>query len=270
MASTTKQQLNALYNGSVGGTLSTNSKGANFVSQGNAPAALANTTTTTNKTPLQTKLDQRQQSSADQINKIYDNQYKAEKQKLKGDYDLSKAQKQREREKIAPQYQSQANALAANYEQQRRNANLSALTNGLANGVGQQQQNAMSNVYAQNYGALRGQEADAINTANQGIADLTTAYNNALVNSQSSINAKRDQELLKNKTANQEWYEKQVQNLAANGDFTEYAKLYGKDAAKAARNTWIAKNPDIAYRSGKKSKKDYKKITGKDPTYKRS
>lgn len=212
---------------------------------------------------LQETFAQRQNESASQINNMYDKQYETQAAGLKADYDRNMSNAQAAADKIAPQYQTQANALAGQFERQRRNANLSAMMNGLGSGTGQQQQNALRSQFIGQYGALRGQEAGAITDANQKIADLTTAYNNALVNARADTDAKRDQELVKAYDANRTWYETQAQNLASNyGQFGNLKDIYGEAQANQMRNTWIAQNPEVAFRSGMISADDYRKLTG--------
>lgn len=212
---------------------------------------------------LQETFAQRQNESASQINNMYDKQYETQAAGLKADYDRNMSNAQAAAKKIAPQYQSQANTLAGQFERQRRNANLSAMMSGLGSGTGQQQQNALRNQFVGQYGALRGQEAGAITDANQKIADLTTAYNNALVNARADTDAKRDQELVKAYDTNRTWYETQGQNLASNyGQFGTLKDIYGEAQANQMRNTWIAQNPEVAYRSGMISADDYRKLTG--------
>jgi hypothetical protein len=137
------------------------------------------------------------------------------------------------------------------------------MVSGLGSGAGQQQQNAMRNAFVGQYGALRGQEAGAVTDANQKMADLTTAYNNALVSSRAETDAKRDQELVKAYDTNRTWYEKQAQDMAQNyGQFGSLKDIYGQAQANQMRNTWIAQNPEVAFRSGMISADDYKKLTG--------
>lgn len=215
---------------------------------------------------LQETFAQRQNESANQINNLYDKQNQAQAAGLKAEYDKNMSDAQANLQKIAPAYQDQANTLAGRYEQQRRNANLSAMTSGLGSGTGQQQQNALRNQYIANYGGLRGQEAGAVNDANQKIADLTTNYNNALVQAQNESNVKRDQELIKANAQNRDWYENQAQNLTNYGNFDELKSIYGEAQANNMRNMWIAQNPDVAFRSGMISADEYKKLTGNNAT----
>lgn len=215
---------------------------------------------------LQDTFAQRQNESANQINNLYDRQNQAQAAGLKAEYDKNMSDAQAGLQKIQPAYQEQANALAGRYEQQRRNANLSAMTSGLGSGTGLQQQNALRNQYVANYAGLRGQEAGAINDANQKMADLTTNYNNALVQAQNESNVKRDQELIKAYNQNRDWYENQAQNLTNYGNFNELKDIYGEAQANNMRNTWIAQNPEVAFRSGMISAADYKKLTRKNAT----
>ena len=217
---------------------------------------------------LEETFAQRQNESASQVNNLYDNQNKAQAAGLKAEYDKNMSNAQAAEDRIAPQYQNQANALAHSYEVNRRNANLNGMVSGLGSGTAQQQQNALQNQYLANYGALRGQEAGAVNEANQKMADLTTAYNNALVQSQNEGNAKRDQELIKAYNTNRDWYEAQAQNMAQNyGQFGSLKDIYGQAQADQMRNVWIAQNPEVAFRSGMISADEYTKLTNKAPTW---
>ena len=217
---------------------------------------------------LEETFAQRQNESASQVNNLYDNQNKAQAAGLKAEYDKNMSDARAAAGSIAPQYQNQANALAHSYEVNRRNANLNGMVSGLGSGTAQQQQNALQNQYLANYGALRGQEAGAVNEANQKMADLTTAYNNALVQSQNEGNAKRDQELIKAYNTNRDWYEAQAQNMAQNyGQFGSLKDIYGQAQADQMRNAWIAQNPEVAFRSGMISADEYTKLTNKAPTW---
>lgn len=57
----------------------------------------------------------------------------------------------------------------------------------------------------------------------------------------------------------------QAKIAASFGDFSIFAKLYGKEVANAMKQTWAAQNPDIAWATGNISKDDYYKLTGQDP-----
>ena len=216
---------------------------------------------------LQETFAQRQNESANQINNLYDKQNQAQAAGLKAEYDRNMSDAQAGLQKIAPAYQDQANTLAGRYEQQRRNANLSAMTSGLGSGAGQQQQNALRNQYVANYAGLRGQEAGAVNEANQKMADLTTKYNNELASARADSDAKRDQELVKAYDTNRQWYETQAQNLAQTyGQFGNLQDIYGQAQANQMRNTWIAQNPEVAFRSGMISAEEYHRLTNKTAT----
>lgn len=215
---------------------------------------------------LQETFAQRQNESAGQVNNLYDKQNQVQAAGLKTEYDRNMSDAQAAVKKIGPQYQTQANTLAGQYERQRRNANLAAMTSGLGSGTGLQQQNAMRNAFVGQYGALRGQEAGAINAGDQKIADLTTAYNNALVQARSESDAKRNQDLIKTYNQNRDWYDTQAQNLTAYGNFDTLKSIYGEAQANQMRNVWISQNPEIAFRSGMISADEYYKLTNKVAT----
>jgi hypothetical protein len=212
---------------------------------------------------MQETFAQRQNETAGQINNLYNKQEQAQAANLKTEFDRNMSNAQAGLQQIAPQYKNQANTLAGQFERQRRNANLSAMTSGLGSGTGQQQQNAMRNAYVGQYAGLRGQEAGAVNEANQKIADLTRSFTDAQAKLRAETEAKRDQSLIEAYNQNMNRQDAQAANLAKYGNFDAYKQLYGEAQANQMRNTWIAQNPDVALRSGMISKEDYTKMTGK-------
>ena len=142
------------------------------------------------------------------------------------------------------------------------------MNNGMASGTQVQQQNAFGNKWLDTYGRLRKEEANAINSANQDIANLRAEYNDALVNARAETDTKRDQAIIEAANKDREWYENQAKTLAQSGNFDAYKDIYGSAQAKTMQNAWIAQNPDLAYRMGTISAKEYKKLTGKDPNTK--
>lgn len=212
---------------------------------------------------LQETFAQRQNESANQINNLYDKQNQAQAAGLRAEYDKNMSDAQAGLQKIAPAYQAQANTMAGEFERRRRNANLGAMTSGLGSGTGLQQQNAIRNAFVGQYGGLRAQEAGAVNDANQKIADLTRGFNDAQAKLRAETEAKRDQSLIEAYNQNMNRQDAQAATLAKYGNFDAYRQLYGDAQANLMRNTWIAQNPDIAFRSGMITGDEYKKLTGK-------
>ena len=93
---------------------------------------------------LQDTFVQRQQESADKIGNLYDKQYNAQAANLKTAYDQNMSNLQAKQQKIAPQYQTQANQMAAQYERNRRNMNLQNMNAGMGTGTAVQQQEALN------------------------------------------------------------------------------------------------------------------------------
>ena len=56
-----------------------------------------------------------------------------------------------------------------------------------------------------------------------------------------------------------------AQTLAAYGDFSGFAQMFGKDRAAAMQKVWNAGNFDLAYNSGKISAEEYRAMTGQYP-----
>lgn len=215
-------------------------------------------------TTLKDQYTQRQNESAAKINALHDQNYTAQAGHLKTQYERGVAQQQAANAQIAPQYQAGANTLAANYETQRRNANLGAMNSGLASGTAQQQQLGLQNQFTKNYGALRGEEAAAVQQGQQALADLTTGYNDSLAAARAQVESARGQDLIKNYQTNRSWYENAAQTAAKSGDFSAFKDIYGSKQATAARDKYIAEDPYRAVQTGMISEKEFKKITGLD------
>lgn len=56
-----------------------------------------------------------------------------------------------------------------------------------------------------------------------------------------------------------------AQSLAAYGDFSGFAEIFGADRAKEMQKVWNSGNPDLAYRSGKINAEEYRAMTGEYP-----
>lgn len=214
---------------------------------------------------LQETFAQRQNESQSKINDLYNKQYQTTAAGLKADYDQNMSDAKAALGKIAPQYQTQANALARQYETQRRNANVSAMNSGLASGTQQQQQLALNQKWLENYGNLRGQEAEATTNAQNNIAKLTTNYNNALVQARADSDNKKAAALIEDQNKQRDWYDQQAKTLAGYGNFDAYASIYGQQQADAMKKVWQAQNPDLAYNTGAITAERYKEMTGQYP-----
>lgn len=202
-------------------------------------------TTDTPKVTLQNTLAQRQADSASKIGNVYDQQYNAQAAQLKAEYDKGLSNAQAAQQKIAPQYQTQANAMAAQYERNRRNINMQNMGNGMATGTAVQQQEALNNQFQNNYAGLRGQEAQAQTAAGQGIVDLGVDYRQKLNTAKADAENKKAAELIKNQNTQDTWYDTQAKLLAGYGNFSAYEKLYGKDVADYMRRVWEIQNPKL-------------------------
>ena len=69
---------------------------------------------------LQDTMAQRQRETESRVGDLYDKQYGSQAAQLKQAYDRNVSDAQAAQQKIAPQYQTQANAMAAQYERNRR------------------------------------------------------------------------------------------------------------------------------------------------------
>lgn len=194
---------------------------------------------------LQDTFVQRQKESADQIGNLYNQQYNATAANLKTAYDKNVSDLQAQQQKIAPQYQTQANQMAAAYERNRRNMNLQNMNAGMGTGTAVQQQEALNTAFQNNYAGLRAGEATAQSNASQQMANAGFNYQQKLNEARAESENKKAASLVQNQNQMNDWYDTQAKLLAGYGDFSAYEKLYGKEAADYMRKVWELRNPKL-------------------------
>lgn len=214
---------------------------------------------------LQETFAQRQAESQGKIRDLYDKQFQSKANDLKAAHDVSMSDATAALGKIAPQYQKQGNALAAQFERSRRNANMNALNSGLNSGTQQQQQLALNNKFLRNYGDLRTQEAQATSEAKNNISKLMTEFNNAMVSARADADNKKAAALIDNDNKLRDWYDKQAGIQAQYGNFDAYIPTLGTEAVNQMKKTWNAQNPEVAYNTGAITAEEYKNMTGQYP-----
>ena len=125
--------------------------------------------------------------------------------------------------------------------------------------------NFQSTKHERDMGALRTSQAEAMAEEDRGLADLERQYQ-ANVSSAIADNDYRRAQALMNEYNN--GYSRDLstaKTLAAYGDFSGYASLYGQETANNMAALWKAQNPDLAYNTGRMTAEEYKAITGKYP-----
>lgn len=212
---------------------------------------------------LQDTFVQRQKESADKIGDLYDQQYNAQAANLKTAYDKNVSDLQAQQQKIAPQYQTQANQMAAAYERNRRNLNLQNMNAGMGTGTAVQQQEALNNVFQRNYAGLRANEATAYSGLSQQMTNAGVDYRQKLNETRAESENKKATALVQNQNDMNDWYDQQAKLLAGYGDFSAYERLYGPEATEQMKEVWMIQNPEAALGAGLIDKAKYKKLTGK-------
>ena len=199
------------------------------------------------------------------INDLYDAKKQSQLQQLESAYQASRSEAEAARDKLPGQYQQQANDLAAQYERNRRNFNIQAAGAGLNTGTASQAALAQNSAYQRDMGALRTAQADAMTEADRGIAELERQYQANVSSAIADNDYQRAQALLNEYNNGYTRDLNTAKTLAAYGDFSGYAGLYGQDTANNMAALWKAQNPDLAYNTGRMSAEEYKAITGKYP-----
>ena len=199
------------------------------------------------------------------INDLYDAKKQSQLTQLESAYQASRAEAEAARDKLPGQYQQQANDLAAQYERNRRNFNLQAEASGLNTGAASQAALAQNSAYQRDMGNLRTSQAEAMTEADRGIAELERQYQANVSSAIADNDYQRAQALLNEYNNGYTRDLNTAKTLAAYGDFSGYAGLYGQDTANNMAALWKAQNPDLAYNTGRMSAEEYKAITGKYP-----
>lgn len=199
------------------------------------------------------------------INDLYDAKKQSQLQQLESAYQDSRAEAEAARDKLPGQYQQQANDLATQYERNRRNFNIQAAGAGLNSGTASQAALAQNSAYQRDMGALRTAQADAMTEADRGIAELERQYQANVSSAIADNDYQRAQALLNEYNNGYTRDLNTAKTLAAYGDFSGYAGLYGQDTANNMAALWKAQNPDLAYNTGRMTAEEYKAITGKYP-----
>ena len=200
------------------------------------------------------------------VNDLYDAKRQSQLTQLESAYQASRAEAEAARDKLPGQYQQQANDLSAQYERNRRNFNLQAENSGLNTGAASQAALAQNSAYQRDMGALRTAQADAMTEADRGIAELERQYQANVSSAIADNDYQRAQALMDEYNNGYTRDLNTAKTLAAYGDFSGYAGLYGQETANSMAALWKAQNPELAYNTGRMTAEEYKAVTGKYPS----
>ena len=129
------------------------------------------------------------------LTNAYNNSTASNLSALESAYNQSKAELQAEGAKIAPTYQAQKNATAADADAAQSNFNEVAAANGLNTGTSGQAALARSSVLTGNLADLNQAEADAKSANNLALANLLSSYKSSVAEAEASGNSELAQAL---------------------------------------------------------------------------
>lgn len=132
----------------------------------------------------------------DAVNALYKARQKAQLQALRDAYDQNMLTYQAAREDVAPVFEAQRNATAAESERQRAAFNEYAAARGLNTGAGGQAELARGNVLAGNLNALNTEQAKQETEIDRAIAALKAQYQNAIAQAKADNDYQRLADLL--------------------------------------------------------------------------
>lgn len=199
------------------------------------------------------------------VNDLYDAKKESQLTQLESAYQASRSEAEAARDRLPGQYRQQANDLSAQYERNRRNFNLQAEASGLNTGAASQAALAQNSAWQRDMGNLRTSQAEAMAEADRGLADLERQYQANVSSAIADNDYKRAQALMNEYNNGYSRDLSTAKTLAAYGDFSGYASLYGQETANNMAALWKAQNPDLAYNTGRMTAEEYKAITGKYP-----
>ena len=191
------------------------------------------------------------------IKDMYDAQINAQLLRLQESGDQALSDAIGNRMSIPDAYNKQRNAASVDWERQRRNFLEGANTSGINTGARSQAELSMMGMYQRAQNTLGASQARAETDADRNIADIKRS-------TQASINeaiAKNDYQkaaaLLDEYNNVYNRYVERAETLAAYGDFTGYASLYGPDVATQMFYNWAAKDPATAFKMGAINQQQY-------------
>ena len=217
---------------------------------------------------LQQMQGQKTPTAADQsdyIRQMYEQQLAANKAQLESDYNQNVSNLAGEESKVGSNYYEQRRQTQANADRAQANYNEVANASGLNTGAASQAALAQNSAYQRDMGALRTSQAEAMAEADRGIAELERQYQANVSSAIADNDYQRAQALLNEYNNGYTRDLNTAKTLAAYGDFSGYAGLYGQDTANNMAALWKAQNPELAYNTGRMSAEEYRAITGKYP-----
>lgn len=205
------------------------------------------------------------QERVNEINRMYDAQQQARQNELQTAYDISRSEMQAAADKIAPQFQTQANANAVDWERQRRNFLEGANMNGINTGAGAQAQLAMMGQQQRTQNNIRTAQASAQAEADRQMANLTAQYQSDIRAALANNDYQRAAALLDEYNSGYQRDLAAAEVLAGYGDFSGYANVYGDETAAGMADIWAQQNPDVAYIVGRITKDQRDNIKSRRP-----
>ena len=193
------------------------------------------------------------------INDMYSGQKESTLAGLESAYNQNKSDMEASRAKIAPQYQTEANDLAVQYERNKRNFQTQAAANGINTGTASQEALARASEYQRDFGKLRTAEANALTEQQRAMDNLTAAYKSNVQKAISDNEYQKAAALLDEYNAEKDDTKAMADTLAKYGDFSGYTNLgYSADQTNNMLLSWLAANGkaqgDQAYISGQLDK----------------
>ena len=204
-------------------------------------------------------------ANADRINDMYDQYAAAQRAQLQQQYEQSRSDMEANRNKIRESYRTQRNVNAASYERNRRNFNQQAIMNGINTGAGSQAALSQNTAYQSGVAQLGAAESSDYSELDRNLADLRTRYQSDVQRAIAENDYNRAAALLDEYNQSYSRAMTEAQTRAQYGDFSAYASLYGRDAARQMQRVWQTQNPAQAYAMGQISAQMYRKITGSWP-----
>lgn len=179
-----------------------------------------------------------QGSMGQAISSMHDAARDANLANMEGEYNRARSQEQADAAQISKNYQQQSNSLGAQYERQRRNANLQAAANGLNTGAASQMQLAQNAGYQRAAGQIgAAQAADQAASARR-LADLEASYKSQINAALANADYQKAAALMQGYEQDRNHQTQMANTLAQYGDFSGYGDLATPEQIASMTNEW--------------------------------
>ena len=200
-----------------------------------------------------------------EINNMYDNSLKKNKQTLQGAYNATAAAQETQQQTSQQAFNQGAYDVGVQNDRNARNVTQFADVRNVNTGLGSQHQLSLGNAKAGSMAKIQYAQSEALKESQRQAALQEELLRNRVAQALADNDYKRAAALMDEKNRAQADDEANAKVAASFGQFGGMNAIYGAETAGKMQTLWNAQHPEEAYRLGRISADDYKNITGNWP-----